>query len=464
MIFSNKNSLFKAIEEGNVEAFKKSLLKVGKQDLFNKSGEPVIVEVIRSGNLDILKILIESGADLNVKNKSGKDLYTLAFEMKNQGVVRLLLENNKEAPGKSFYANLFVRSLVEQNNNDLVNLLIAKRMDMTQVLREDPELAIISVMNDNIELTRSFLKFADLKGVIDQKGNNLLHLAIVKGNEEMIDMLVNSKIDKNWRNLAGETPFEYAVHTGSFSCALTLIPGNIDPEDRYEKITKLYIPCMSHWKRRILSLNLELKGMSSVNYEQLMSLMSGIYHLLDGFSVAYNKVVNEVRDSFRENFEFCEFTPFIIQKPDSFTPEDYDSLTILRETAEGNVIRLLLQLNKMTQPENDSIFLLQDKPQTLASVSKGIIIQGGSGLSIGEAFKVSYANSGHSGVHAEHEFLFTHYDNVKKVELAQPHFEYNGRLYDELSVEFENGERKNYFFEITDFFGRSTLEQIKEHV
>lgn len=95
--------------------------------------------------------------------------------------------------------------------------------------------AIIDAVNaENTERVVKLIPDSDLS-VVDDYGESCLHLAVLKGNIEMVTLLLENGIDVNMQNKKGNTPLHYAADLGHTSIAELILKngGRLDIENSY---------------------------------------------------------------------------------------------------------------------------------------------------------------------------------------------------------------------------------------
>ena len=466
MIINIKKSLFRALGAGDQPAMDKLVQKIKDPNIRNNSGEWLVVVSVTMNYTGFVKKLIDKGADVNSKSVAGKNLLALSFETNNPDLVILFHQKGLSVDANSYYVQKFFRSMVESNNIEMKKFLSDQGYDFKGLLGEEPEIIFIPIQQDNLDLFKLLLKYSLVPNVLDSKGNNLLHKCVEQGRPDMLRVIAESSvnIDRELKNLDGETPLEKAIRSGEFTCAKMLLPDTEILDDPIDLNNTFYRPCLSFWKKTILKLNKDLQSLPPVDSPTMPEVVSIIINDLKSYTKAYKIIINDLQENAKENIDIQSLKTFDIPIPGSLSAKDMGWLTLVREKAEGDIIRLLVLLENMTAEKHQVFTYSRSQSKALASLSKGIMIVGGTGRSIDEAFKVRFAKTSHNGVLAEHEYLRQYIENTSNVKLARPHFEEDGKLYDELLVEFNDGTTTNYFFDITDFFGLYSLEQIEKEM
>ena len=120
----------------------------------NKEGKTALMNAVHSNGKDVVQFLINNGADTNIIDEDGNNL------------AYYLIDSYSKRNEKSF--------------NEKWELLTKKGLDITHLQKD---------------------------------GNNLLHLAVLKNDRELLDKIANYKVDINAKNANGLTPLHIAAMT-----------------------------------------------------------------------------------------------------------------------------------------------------------------------------------------------------------------------------------------------------------
>ena len=99
---------------------------------------------------------------------------------------------------------------------------------------------------------------------------------------------------------------------------------------------------------------------------------------------------------------------------------------------------------------------------TSVQLSDGVVVEGGPGDSADRPLLVKGARNNRAGVQAEHEYVHKTVPESGNVELGCAHFEHSGRLIDKLVAALPNGRKREFYFDITNFFGVLTAGDLKQ--
>ena len=242
--------LMSFIESGNVSKFQtllsaRQLPQNTKNSLLNKS-----FSLLYNGNnniqKEIIELLLSAGANPNIKirfpasNNSSSNLkpkdnnlneltpLILAVKMNDYNFVKLLIEHyasvNNKGQGKNclFYIFDNWKGDFLEEKGKIVNEILSK--DPNLIDEVDPStgktLLMEAVQRGSIPLSKLFLeKGANVASINSKDGNSVMHYAVMNGNMELIEILIEFNKNKicnlGFKNSNGETPLDIAMKTSS---------------------------------------------------------------------------------------------------------------------------------------------------------------------------------------------------------------------------------------------------------
>lgn len=247
---SNIRQLMSFIESGNVTKFKsllsaRQLPQNTKNSLLNKS-----FSLLYNGNniiqKEIIELLLSAGANPNIKirlptsNNNSSNLkpkdnnlnelnpLILAVKMNDCNFVKLLIEHDASLNNKGHSKNCLF--YIFDNWKD--DFLDEKKKIVNEILLKVPNLInevdpstgktllMEAVQRGSIPLSKLFLeKGADVSSINTKDGNSVMHYAVMNGNMELIETLINFNKNKicnlGFKNSNGETPLDIAMKTSS---------------------------------------------------------------------------------------------------------------------------------------------------------------------------------------------------------------------------------------------------------
>ena len=240
------------------------------------TGRTVLMDAISSNNEEMVKLLLSYKANVQVQEMSGRNAYHEAALTGNTGIINMIRKAGGNPLGRdaagdtpfSLVLNSDIRviqavlgndtTIADSDGNTPIHIAVEKhasqktllqllnmgypasqrngkgmtalneavsRNDKYQALAlleygADPyvstttgENALTSVFkNKNTELLDAIVKYNSTK--TDRQGDGILHYAARTADKETVEHLISLKLDKNARNISGETPSQMAARWG----------------------------------------------------------------------------------------------------------------------------------------------------------------------------------------------------------------------------------------------------------
>jgi len=253
----NSTPIVWAVYSGNLEAIKWLIAHGIDANMPMPGGWTPMHTAIMSNNLDIAKYLIEIGADFRIAADNGVTPFTLAVSNGNIELARLFLDNGADINAPDEHGNTPLQQAVFSSNIDLIKILISKGANINESGESGSSALLNATYRDNAEIvsllidggaeinvcggegssplinsiTQGYneiarilinnnadLNFADT--ILERTG---LHLAAIKGNTEIAEMLLEKGAVINAKDKKGHTPLYYAAKYGHKNVADLLI-------------------------------------------------------------------------------------------------------------------------------------------------------------------------------------------------------------------------------------------------
>lgn len=163
----NRTPLHVAVNTGFAEISEllASEININSQD---RDGETPLFEACRKGYFNIVNLLIKLKADIKIQNKDNQTLLHIACLNGNKDIILLLLQNNMDANAKD---NFGYTPIYYAINKKIAKLLISKG--------------------------------ANINNKSEYRGNTVLHCAIIKGNKDIVELLLELGADTTIKNDQG---------------------------------------------------------------------------------------------------------------------------------------------------------------------------------------------------------------------------------------------------------------------
>ncbi|MCR5612421.1 ankyrin repeat domain-containing protein [Treponema sp.] len=272
---AGKTPLAEAAVEGNVEMATLLISKGANPNIYDSTGRTALVDAIKGYQPQMTELLLASGANPQIQDMNGRTPFHEAAEMGNLEIIKLLskakgnpLSRDKEGrtplsiafPKGTQIVNAILgsdKNITDSDGNTPVHIAIANKADSKMVsylikkgypfdtrnssgytplamavLQNQTDsansllekgaspFAEINSRGDSV-LTLAFKeKNKEMLGYIvkysanktDIKGNSILHYAAKFGDPATVKRLLSFGLNKDVKNLAGETPYDLAVN------------------------------------------------------------------------------------------------------------------------------------------------------------------------------------------------------------------------------------------------------------
>lgn len=271
---AGKTPLAEAAIEGNYDMTSLLLSLGASPNIYDSQGRTSLVDAIKGGQSDIVALLLNNAANPQIQDLNGRTPFHEAVETENLEIIQILSSKSnpmsRDKEGKtpleiSFGKNEAIMDAVLGKNinitdsdgntpihiavsskagSRIISMLIKKgypldtrnssgytplalsvitnEIDMANTLLENGASPFAEINNrgdtvltlvfkeKNNEMLGYIVKYSANK--TDIKGNTILHYAARYANPEIVSRLLSFNLDKNRKNLSGETPYTTAIN------------------------------------------------------------------------------------------------------------------------------------------------------------------------------------------------------------------------------------------------------------
>ena len=235
-----KTILINAIRSQNIQVVNTMLAAGANPHLQEVNGQNAYHEAVRTGNTDIIKVIRNAGANPLTRDKNGRTPFSYALPQGNDvaNILTATDHNMTDSDGNTFMhiavkekaAQSLLQHFTEEgypfdsrNANGETPLYIAAESNQMQTAetllqaganpfttsdKNGTSPVTIAFANKNTDLLRMIARYAANK--TDIKGNNLLHYAARLGTADNVRLILESGIDVQAKNIAGQTARDIA--------------------------------------------------------------------------------------------------------------------------------------------------------------------------------------------------------------------------------------------------------------
>jgi len=224
----------------------------------------------------VTKILIERGANVNYENNYGQTpLFYAAYQQNNFENIKLLIENGAEVNRYDVNRkNPLTYILNQKNNDEIISYFIEKNipLDLTsfllaQSMKDNNKVMVKLFIERDINLEKQITIYTETDFClqnITEKDNEFIktisknsmdlgydklapiHIAILKKDIELINLLIDKNIDLNRQTYLTYTPLILSIYCGTNDITKLLIEKNVN----LNKATK-YFKTPLHYAKEI---------------------------------------------------------------------------------------------------------------------------------------------------------------------------------------------------------------------
>lgn len=438
----------------------------------DNTGSSALSVAFRFKHDDVIHLLISRGAELEPSSTDTRSYFERMVSMGSMGAIIPLLEKGVDPKMRLSNGKTALMVASENGRVNVMKPLVQAGVD----INEEGDLSTVSMLLDrgvrpdvdvgngktalmkasrlgNAKLVGMLTKAgSDLKAK-DKEGNTALMFAAEAGDLETIQSLLNSGADRSEKNAHEEAAFDIASRCGRFDIARLLFSetSGAGAMISQNEVDKLLLRPLLHWKGVIESASSSLRN-KSFNAMEASFVIIGIFNRLNTLAVAFNGIRNEAirilpfADGIRNTKELH------FPSADKTCPEDIRWAAAHFDIAKGAVFRLMQEIKRAVRELPGAEVQIPEIVHVHTRLPNGTEIAGGPGDSVQNALIVKSAPDHKAGVLAEREYLQRVIEGPFDSRLGS-HFEQDGRLFDALLVMTPGGPQKEFFFDITDFYG-----------
>lgn len=205
-------------KENGIEVFKTLIehYKLNPKAL-NPQAQTLLHALSRRGNLEIINYVLSKGTDAKIVDKSGNTALMVAAGGKNLDLVNLLLSKSNNINAVNHLGESALTKAVAAGTPEIVALLIDKGAKTDIIDKAGNNLASYW-LNSFKPKDESFSQKQEIlaKANVDfkatqQKGSTLLHLAVDKGNVELVKKAIELGVNVNTQDEDGNTALHKAA-------------------------------------------------------------------------------------------------------------------------------------------------------------------------------------------------------------------------------------------------------------
>ena len=202
-----KTILFKLCQKRRIEAIK-VLIKNGIEiDAEDNHGNTVLFEAASNSDGMMIRFLLSNGASINYVNSSGRTIIQDVALEGNHKIFQILLSHGADLNYRDNYGKTVLFDAVEGGDIDIVKEILNNIDDIDIVDKNNESALFYAILKDNQTIAQHLIDYGLDVNILNKDRRNVLFKAILLGDFHLdtIDMLIDSGIDLNIKDMSGKT-------------------------------------------------------------------------------------------------------------------------------------------------------------------------------------------------------------------------------------------------------------------
>lgn len=228
---SNNQYLFDLIKQNNWNDFSKFLKKDKNIDvnIRDESNNYLLSYAIIQNKIDIAKLLLERDAKLDILDTDGRSILYLPIKFGYNEILDLLLYFNTLIVGislidlKDSKNNIPIHYAINFKNKKAIELLIKYGSNLYIKDADNNDSLDLAIYTKDFDICQTIVDKINVFG-----NNTSLHIAVKLQLDNIVELLVNKKININAQDEHDFIPLYYAIESGNSKIAIYLINKGAD--------------------------------------------------------------------------------------------------------------------------------------------------------------------------------------------------------------------------------------------
>jgi ankyrin repeat protein/L-ascorbate metabolism protein UlaG (beta-lactamase superfamily) len=210
-----RTPLHVAVMGGHKELMEFLIQKGANIDALDAEGRTPLIGAIMSRKPELAHTLVNRGADVKIKSKEGASaiIYTLFFGPED--LIEPLLDHGQNVNERFIGGVTLMQGAAAMGNINAMKILFEHGADVNAISERGETALYFGVREGKTEIVEwLFSHGAKAQGKIEGSGRNLLHLATLNGFADIVELLVDNRMDLDSTDSFGKTALQYASKYG----------------------------------------------------------------------------------------------------------------------------------------------------------------------------------------------------------------------------------------------------------
>ncbi|HQL82952.1 MAG TPA: ankyrin repeat domain-containing protein, partial [Spirochaetota bacterium] len=223
------SALMYAIDGGNIEIIAILIRARADVNAKDRDGMTPLMHVLgmnvfdREPQLGVARSLLDAKADVNAVNNNGDTALMLAARAGNAGFAALLVERGGNVNMKNKAGRTALMDAKLNEDAETAALLI--KAGAAELPNRDDDL-FLAIKNNDMAAAKAALAAG---ARVNSPDHRFLHLACAGGNEDMVKLLIDAKIDVNAKSVNGDSALAAALPARNIEILKLLAAAGADP-------------------------------------------------------------------------------------------------------------------------------------------------------------------------------------------------------------------------------------------
>jgi ankyrin repeat protein len=225
---NGKTAFIKAISTKDLNEVKSLLNKganINHPEQNGLEGTPLMYAV-STGDLKLCKLLIENGANVNQLDSNRDHALNWATYYGYIPIMNMLIKKGADVKLKSKHGTAVDVAFRLWHNDSVAQPFM--NTEIARPISTDEKRLVNAVINSDEKNVKKLLKKGISANTKDELDSPILHLAIHRGDAQMVNLLIDNKVDVNAMNRVGQSALAWSARFGYLNILNNLLNSGAD--------------------------------------------------------------------------------------------------------------------------------------------------------------------------------------------------------------------------------------------